>query len=146
MEITTEFKKKRKLRSCVSYSHFRKCRITGLKDTFKAAVCVGRQPDSNVWVLGNDVQIDSSGAVVRKQDQEILWINAVFEMEEGYRKEPCSLLPKICLPLCSLTLGDVVGSLKDIIHDNFMAGVFTIGKCYFLMRAIVGITASFMLC
>ena len=81
-----------------------------------------------------------------EQDQEILWINAVFEMEEGYRKEHCSPLPKICLPLCSLTLGDVVGSLKDIIHDNFMAGVFTIGKCYLSMCFIVGLTASSMSC
>ena len=99
-----------------------------------------------MWVLGSDVQIDSSGIVIRKQDQEILWINEVFEMGEGYRKENCSPLPKICLPLCSLTLGDVVGSLKDIIHDNFMAGVFTIGKCYLFMCSIVGLTASFMSC
>lgn len=99
-----------------------------------------------MWVLGKDVQIDSSGAVVRKQDQEIFWINAVFEMEGYHRKEPCSPLPTICLPLCSLTLGDVVGSLKDIIYDNFMAGDFTIGKRYFFMCSIVGLTALFMLC
>lgn len=69
----------------------------------------------------------------------------MFEME-GYRKEFCFLLFTICLLLCFLIFGDVVGFLKDIIYDNFMVGDFIIGKRYFFMCFIVGFTVLFMLC
>ena len=42
----------------------------------------------------------------------------------------CSALPSICLPLNSLTLGDVVKSLLAVVHHNGIAGVFTIGMFF----------------
>jgi hypothetical protein len=39
----------------------------------------------------------------------------------------CNALPSICLPLSSLTLGDIVKSLLAVVHHNGMAGIFTIG-------------------
>lgn len=71
--------------------------------------------------------MDASGRLIEDRNKDILWVQAVFDMEEGHRKDHYNPLPKIHLPLYSLALGDVVKSLINTIHDNFMAGVFTIG-------------------
>ena len=110
------------------FLHSRKCRIAGSKDTFKAACCVGKQPNSEVWILGESVQIDGSGNIIEEGQQEILWVKAVFDMEEAQRKEHSFQLPQIRLPLYSYALRDVLVSLLDTIPDNFMGGVFTIGE------------------
>ena len=103
--------------------------MAGEKDTFKAACCVGRQPDCKVWVLNERVQRNQSGEIMEKEDQQILWVSAVFELEDGRRKtEQSCPMPNIDLPLYSLALKDVLISLQETIHDNFMAGVFTVGK------------------
>ena len=66
--------------------------------------------------------MDASGRLIEDRNQDILWVQAVFDMEEGHRKDHYKPLP-----LYSLALGDVVKSLINPTHDNFMAGVFTIG-------------------
>ena len=62
--------------------------------------------------------MDASGRLIEDHNKDILWVQAVFDMEEGQRKDHYKPLPKIL---------DVVKSLINTIHDNFMAGVFTIG-------------------
>ena len=36
-------------------------------------VCVGRQPNSDVWVLDPDLHIDGRGRVIPKCDQSFFW-------------------------------------------------------------------------
>ena len=49
-------------------------------------------------------------------------------MEEGRRKDLWGPLPTVKLPLLSHALHEVVKALMDIVHDNTMAAIFTIGK------------------
>ena len=36
-------------------------------------VNVGRQPDSDIWVFGPDVQVDISGSLIKKEDTRYYW-------------------------------------------------------------------------
>lgn len=45
----------------LNHFNFRKCRLANIKDTYKAAVCIGRQPNSEVWVFGPDLQLAANG-------------------------------------------------------------------------------------
>ena len=40
----------------------------------KAAECFGRQPDSNVWVMAHDVQIDEDGEFILVDQQQYIWL------------------------------------------------------------------------
>ena len=35
--------------------------------------CLGKQPDSETWVLSKDVQIDSKGHLIPKENQKYFW-------------------------------------------------------------------------
>ena len=34
------------------------------------ATCVGRQPDSNIWVLGTTLQVDDNGCIIPKEQHQ----------------------------------------------------------------------------
>ena len=125
-----------------SFLRFIKCRIAGSKDTVKAACCVARQPNSLVWILGESVQIDGSGNLIEESNQEIVCVKAVFDMERAPRKEHSCPLPQIRLPLHFFALGDILVSLLNTIHYNFMAGVFTIGEKFWCMLYTTGWTTE----
>ena len=37
------------------------------------ATCVGRQPDSNIWVLGPTLQVDDDGCIIPREQHQFLW-------------------------------------------------------------------------
>lgn len=101
-----------------------------MKDTFKAAVCIGRQPYSDVWVFGPDLQLTAEGDITNHEASSILWVQEVFNMEEGgkmHKKDQTGPLPSVKLPLYSYSLRDVIKALINTVHDNTMAAIFTIG-------------------
>ena len=63
-----------------------------------------------------------------------MFIKHIFEPDDtssqGHARSCNSYLPSITLPLSSLTLGDVLKSLCDMLHHNGMAGIFTIGRSH----------------
>ncbi len=50
----------------------------------KAAVCLGKQPDSDIWVLNDTVQLTGSGIKVAQEDSEFIWLGSMI----GNRKLP----------------------------------------------------------
>ena len=116
------------LMSCGTISCFRKCRIEGTKDTYKAVSCVGRQPKSDVWVFGPAIQISADGSITNPDASSILWVQNVLDLEEGRKMtEDHTRLPAIRLPLYGYAIRDVITALINTVHDNTMAGIFTIG-------------------
>ncbi|KAJ7373452.1 hypothetical protein OS493_013047 [Desmophyllum pertusum] len=75
-------------------TYFRKCRLANKKATFKAACCIGKQPKSNAWILGQNIQISSTGTLIREENQDILWVNEPYLIEDRSRRENAALLPK----------------------------------------------------
>ena len=99
-----------------------------MKESYKAAVCIGRQPKSDVWVFGEQLQLNSEGQIIDVEISSFVWVKDIFDKleENGNKREKCAL-PLVNLPLSSLAVGYVVDALFQILHDNAMAGVFTIG-------------------
>ena len=94
---------------------------------------MGRQPNSDVWVFGPDLQLNGDGEIVSKEVTSTVWVQSIFDADENglgtnrKRKSAC-YMPRVKLPLSSLVLGEVVQLLLNVIHDNGTAGFFTIGK------------------
>ena len=116
-----------------SWNHFnfRKCRLANIKDTYKAAVCIGRQPNIEVWVFGPDLQLAANGWVTTAESTSILWVKEVFNIEEGKRRDQAGCLPSIRLPLYGHALYQVIKALLNTVHDNLMAAIFTIGMTFY---------------
>lgn len=109
---------------------FRKCKLARAKDTYQAASCVGRQPNTDVWVFGPNLQLSGDGSITNAEASSILWVQEVVDMEDGQSKRrstECSGLPDIKLPLYGYALRDVIKAVINTVHDNTMAGIFTIG-------------------
>lgn len=107
----------------------RKCKISNMKETFKAATCIGRQPNSDVWVFGPDLQINSEGGITNSEESSFLWVQEAFNMfEDGAKtRNQTGPMPVVKLPLYGYALTDVINSLINVVHDNTMAAIFTIG-------------------
>ena len=112
---------------------FRKCRINGEQDTYKAARCVGKQPESDFWIFGPELQLNGDGEIVNEEVTSTIWVQTIFDADEhglgnGRKRKSVRYMPSIKLPLNSLALGEIVKLLLNVIHNNGTAGVFTIGK------------------
>ena len=61
------------------------------------ACCIGRQPDSDIWVLGDKVQLNGEGDLVNEEASSFRWVKAIFNGEEGTtkREKTVSHLPSI---------------------------------------------------
>ena len=79
--------------------------------------------------------MNGHGVVIDEEISSFLWVRDVFELEEGQRKTIHNM-PSIKLPLSEGGLKDVVGILFDLLHDNGMAAVFTIGRYIFYPSTI----------
>ena len=108
-----------------------------MKESYKAAVCIGRQPKSDVWVFGEQLQLNSEGQIIDVEISSFVWVKDIFDKleENGNKREKCAL-PLVNLPLSSLAVGYVVDALFQILHDNAMAGVFTIGMDHNFLQLI----------
>ena len=94
------------------------------QDTYKAAEWTGHQPD--VWVLGDNLQIMGDRNLANKEDTLYVCVKNIIEVEDPIQGDSSSFR-SIILPLNSLTLGDFVKQLIGTLHQNGMAGIFTIG-------------------
>jgi hypothetical protein len=43
-----------------------------------AAECLGRQPDSKVWVMSRDTQIDEDGEFIPVDQQQYIWLGDII--------------------------------------------------------------------
>lgn len=42
--------------------------------TMTMVTCIGRQPQSSVWVFNSEIQINAMGELIPKEDQEYFWL------------------------------------------------------------------------
>lgn len=93
-------------------------------ETCKPVVCMGRQPDSNVFVLGPSLQFHSDGTAIPPQDQEFVWVPRILKkLKIGHIIHPLSLLPPVAQPLKRLMKG-----LLQVMGDNWPCAVLVLGK------------------
>lgn len=92
-----------------------------MKETFKAATCIGRQPNSDVSVFRPDLKINSEGGITNSEESSFLWVQEAFNMFENSAKTRNQTWPMsaVRLPLYGYALRDVINSLIHVVHDQF---------------------------
>lgn len=86
--------------------------------------------NGDVWAFGQDLQLTAEGTITNPEASSILWVQEVFNMEEGgkmNKKDQTGPLPPTTLPLYSYSVRGVIKALINTVHDNAMAVIFTIG-------------------
>ena len=82
-------------------------------------------------MFGPDLQLTAEGTITTPEASSTLWVQEVFNMEEGgkmNKKDQTGPLPCVRLPLYGYSLRDVIKTLIYTVHDNTMAAILTIGK------------------
>jgi len=115
----------------------------GQKTSLEAACCIGRQPDSKVWVLSSNIQIAANGELISEQDQKYVWITdkiiALRGLDNGETLSSFlanqDLQHTIQVPLSNAPLKEALRLLKKMMGVNFIPSVFTLASvplnCHF---------------
>lgn len=95
----------------------------------KAAVCLGRQPDSEFWVLNEDVHMDNTGATIPTESSKYIWLGSMI----GNRNLPNIAPPfEACyIPMKNspqVALDKTLLSLKEAVDNNYLSAFFLIAS------------------
>lgn len=110
------------------------------KCSLQAVSCIGRQPESKVWVLNSTTQIASDGELIPTQEQEFLWITdkiiALRGLDNGEQLSTFlanhDMQHVFHLPLSEAPLKVALNLLRKMMGSNFIPSVFTLPlNCYF---------------
>ena len=93
----------------------------------KPVTCIGRQPNSEVFILGPELQFTSAGVLIEKVVQEYKFIPTLLK-QLGALKCASPILNLPTLPADVDALHDAVEGIKRIGGENFMCGLFCLGK------------------
>ena len=84
---------------------------------------MGRQPGSDVFVIGPTLQFTSDGKVIPEEEQTYVWIPYILKKLNVLSSvSPVTALPEVDDPLKSVLMG-----LKKICGDSFISGMFVLG-------------------
>ena len=82
-------------------------------------ICTGRQPNSDVYVIGPELQFNSDGTRIAPEKQQYIWIPQVLQkLHVDKVIAPHSTIPEVYHPLRSL--------LKAM---NFLGSIYMLGEC-----------------
>lgn len=102
----------------------------------KAAVCLGRQPDSNTWVLNDKVQLNDLGETIPSDEAEYIWLGGMIGNRNLPNVAPASDAAKIPLKVTpKVALDTTLTSLKEAVANNFVPA--------FILIASVGMAIHF---
>lgn len=88
--------------------------------------CVGRQPGSDVFVLGPSVQFYRNGEPIQPENQVYLWVPEIMMKLKSFTASPI-----VSLPTCGAAenpLEKLVVKMQQILGDNYLSGLFILGK------------------
>ena len=93
----------------------------------KPVTCIGRQPNSEVFVLGPKLQFSSVGEPIEKDDQEFKFIPILLKQLGALKcAAPVQSLP--ALPSEVNPLREAVTGIQRIGGENAMCGLFCLGR------------------
>lgn len=91
---------------------------------------IGKQHD-NLWVLGENIYISSSGCEVTASDTDYVWIGHVFS---GQGVPLPSMSSTIDLPLSTEPLGSLLDALNSHLGHNFYPALLLMGSTAFVLH------------
>ena len=84
---------------------------------------MGRQPTSNVYVLGPNLQFYSDGIAIPPEEQKFVWVSCIInKLKISNILHPVSVLPDVPQPLSKLMKG-----LVHVMGSNWPSAVFVLG-------------------
>ena len=81
---------------------------------------LGRQPNSEVWVINRKVQIDADGLIIPPNDRAYVFSP---RLENKVLVDP----PMIKTPLSTDGMQQLVKAMREFLGENFMSGIMLIG-------------------
>lgn len=88
----------------------------------KSVSCMGRQPGSEVFVFGPNLQFSSEGHIIPPSEQEYVWIPDIMKRSNCVIN-PITSIPEIQLPLKHVTEGLLKLSGQNLPSALFVAGI-----------------------
>ena len=86
---------------------------------------MGRQPNSDVYVLGPDLQFFSDGTAVPVEEQKYVWVPRIMKkLKVSNLLHPLAKLPNVHKPLNKLMNGII-----QVMGENWPSAVFILGMC-----------------
>ncbi|XP_068722173.1 uncharacterized protein [Montipora capricornis] len=90
------------------------------KKEFHCVKVLGRQPNSEVWVINRKVQIDADGLIIPPNDRAYVFSP---RLENKVLVDP----PMIKTPLSTDGMQQLVKAMREFLGENFMSGIMLIG-------------------
>ena len=92
---------------------------------YKAVTCTGRQPGSDIYVIGPELQFFSDGTLIPTDTQEYVWIPEILrKLHVDKISAPLNTLPDVHHPLRRVLKG-----MFRACGDNFISALFMLSKC-----------------
>ena len=104
---------------------------------YKAVVCAGRQPDSDVFIFGLSLQFTSNGNEIAIDKAEYVWVPEILDKLVPRGVHPIFDLPHIVNPL-----NFVVSGLNRIAGENVISGGFLLGTYVVIIHTNVAIVCT----
>lgn len=87
---------------------------------YLAVICTGRQPKSDVFVVGPELQFKVNGSLIPPDSQQFIWIPEVLrKLHTDKICAPLSTIPEVAHPLRHL-----LKSMYRLSGDNFVATLY----------------------
>ena len=93
---------------------------------YMAVSCVGRQPGSDVFVLGPSIQFHRNGEPIQPDDQVYLWVPEIMIKLKSFTTSPIVSLPTSVT--AENPLEKLVVKMQQILGDNYLSGLCILGK------------------
>ena len=93
-------------------------------NALKPVVCLGWQPGSDVFVLGETLQFRSTGEIISPDEQQYVFIRLILEkLGMANTIRPINTLPDIPNPLYTVMEG-----IHKVAGDNHICALFCLGR------------------
>lgn len=101
----------------------------GTVQHYLPVVCTGRQPGSDVFVVGTDLHFNSDGSRIAPDMQQYIWIPEILhKLHVDKISAPLTMIPEVLHPLRKL-----LKCMSRVSGDNF------VGSIYMLSEFIIGV-------
>lgn len=95
----------------------------------KAAECLGRQPDSQVWVMARDVQIDENGDFIPVDQQQYIWLGDIIGnriVKNVANPGDAAIIDRERDP--EIVFYESLKALKKAVNNNYIPGFLLLGS------------------
>ena len=94
---------------------------------YKAVTCTGRQPGSDIIIIGPELQFSSDGTLIPVEQQEYVWIPEILrKLHLDKISAPLSTFPNVHHPLRRVLKG-----MSGACGDNFISALFMLSECQY---------------